>query len=357
MQDVLHTSSVSPSVSSRAAAAFDPTTAVLYGQLIETAYAMYGANPTNPTPPATSTLPGGYRFIAWVQMQDFIFESTPPQFYGFIAQGGANPNQFVLAIRGTQGWIEWWDDLNAIRLVPFKDPGGGMVGAGFARIYDTLEVVTPPTPGLAEVAPRSLKPAGGFSQQVASLVAKRAAGSRSDSLAPMGRSEGFTPAAPSIVVTGHSLGAALATLYVLDNALTDRIKNPTIYTFASPRVGDASFASAFDSLGLTSWRVVNELDLVPRVPLGYTHVDTPQEYNSLTTALPTPACCHPLATYLSVIDPSLKPEPGCQWPFRAPAPPAAEIAARVAPPPAPAVQTVPAGPVTVNITINVAARE
>ena len=332
MQNVLHTPSLDP----RAGAPFDPATAVLYGQLIETAYAMYGVDPSNPTPAWPSTLPGGYRFIAWVQMQDFIFEETSPQFYGFIAQGGANPNQFVLAIRGTQGWIEWWDDLNAIRLVPFKDPGGGMVGAGFARIYDTLEVVTPPTAALAEVAPRSLKAAGGFARQVSTLLAKHA---------PAAGSEAFQASA-SIAVTGHSLGAALATLYVLDNALTDRIKNPAIYTFASPRVGDASFAQAFDALGLSSWRVANELDIVPRVPLGYTHVETLQEYNSLTTALPTPACCHSLATYLSLIDPSLKPEPGCQWAFRAPARPAAAV-----------VQTIPAGPVTVNITINVANRE
>jgi hypothetical protein len=344
MQDVRH----SPSVSPRAGAAFDPATAVLYAQLIETAYAMYGANPTNPTPPPPSTLSGGYRFIAWVRMQDFIIESTPPQFYGFIAQGGANPNQFVLAIRGTHGWVEWWDDLNAIQLVPFKDPGGGMVGAGFARIYDTLEVVTPPTAALAEVAPRSLKSTGGFSRQVSTLLARHAAAAGSESFAP----------SASIAVTGHSLGAALATLYALDNALTDRIKNPAIYTFASPRVGDASFAHAFEELALTSWRVANVLDIVPRVPLGYTHVDTLQEYNSLTTALPTPACCHSLATYLSLIDPSLKTEPGCQWPsFKAPAPLAAEAAARVAPPPAAVIQTIPAGPVTVNITINVAARE
>src|SRR5271166_4879398 len=113
MQDTRLTSSVSP----RAGAPYDPATAVLYGQLIEAAYAMHGSFPNNPAPPAPSTLPGGYRFIAWVQMQDFIIENTGPQFYGFIAQSGASPNQFVLAIRGTSSWVEWWDDLDAIRLV------------------------------------------------------------------------------------------------------------------------------------------------------------------------------------------------------------------------------------------------
>ncbi|HEY8138863.1 MAG TPA: lipase family protein [Methylocystis sp.] len=353
MQDNRRTLSISP----RAGAAYDPATAVIYGQLIETAYAMYDAQPNNPTPPPPATLPGGYRFIAWVQMQDFIIENTGPQFYGLIAQGVSNPNQFVLAIRGTSGWVEWWDDLNAIRLVPFKDAGSGMVGAGFARIYNTLEVVTPPTAALAEAAPRSLRAAGGFSKQVSALLARHTAA---------GAAEGFAPSA-SIVVTGHSLGAALATLYVLDNALTDRIKNPSIYTFASPRVGDATFAGAFDSLGLASWRIANVLDIVPRVPLGFTHVDALQQYDSFSTALPTPACCHALTTYLALIDSSLKPDSGCQWPFKAPAPMASvaepahprAVAPAASQPaaPAPFTQAIPAGPVNLTITINVDARE
>lgn len=342
MQDARPTSAVSPR-----AAAFDPATAVLYGQLIDVAYAMHGGSPNSPTPPPPSTLPGGYRFIAWVQMQDFIIQSTGPQFYGFIAQGGSNPNQFVLAIRGTSGWVEWWDDLNAIRLVPFKDPGSGMVGAGFAEIYDTLEVVPVPTAALTEGESRSLKSAGGFARQVSALLARHASPAGAEAVAPT----------RSIAVTGHSLGAALATLYVLDNALTEQIHNPSIYTFASPRVGDATFAGVFDRLNLTSWRIANVLDVVPRVPLGYSHVDALQQYDSLWTALPTPSCCHSLATYLSLIDKNLKPDSGCQWPsLKAPAPVAVEPALPQAAPVA-VTQTIPAGPISVNITINVGARD
>jgi hypothetical protein len=339
MQDARLTSSVSPS----AEAAFDPAAAVLYGQLIEVAYAMY--DPNNPVPPAPSTLPGGYGFIAWVQMQDFIVESTGPQFYGFIARSGADPNHYVLAIRGTSGWVEWWDDLNAIRLVSFKDPGSGLVGAGFARIYDTLEVVTPPGAVVGEAAPRSLKAAGGFAAQVSALLARHAAPATAETLAP----------SASIAVTGHSLGAALATLYVLDNALTERIHNPSIYTFASPRVGDATFAGAFDGLDLASWRIANVLDIVPRVPLGYTHVDALQQYDSLWTALPTPPCCHALATYLSLIDASLKPDPDCQWPVLQTSKLMAAKAESSLAPAAPAAITknIPAGPINVSITINV----
>jgi hypothetical protein len=107
-------------------------------------------------------------------------------------------------------------------------------------------------------------------------------------------------------------------------------------------------------MGLTSWRIDNLPDIVPYLPLGFTHVDTLKQYDSLTTVWPSPSCWHSLATYLSLIDPKLKPESSCQWlalaeaPARAAAPAPAHAAA-----PAATTKSVAAGPVTVNITINV----
>src|SRR5450631_2006055 len=98
-----------PSKSPRIGDSFDPATAVLYGQFIAAAYAMHDAAPNNPTPPPLN-VPTGYKLVAWVLMQDFIIGSTAPVFYGFLAQSEANPDQYVLAIRGTSGWVEWWDD-------------------------------------------------------------------------------------------------------------------------------------------------------------------------------------------------------------------------------------------------------
>lgn len=64
-----------------------------------------------------------------------------------------------------------------------------------------------------------------------------------------------------LVITGHSLGAALATLAASD------FKNraPKLVTFGSPRVGDAAFASLFAGQQVT--RYVDCADIVPRVPL------------------------------------------------------------------------------------------
>lgn len=61
-----------------------------------------------------------------------------------------------------------------------------------------------------------------------------------------------------IWITGHSLGAALATLSA------DRLPNVQgLYTFGSPRVGDKGFQANFQ---VDAYRVVNGKDIVARVP-------------------------------------------------------------------------------------------
>jgi Lipase (class 3) len=118
----------------------------------------------------------------------------------------------------------------------------------------------------------------------------------------------------SIEVTGHSLGAALATLYVAENNRT--VAAPSlICTFGSPRVGDSVFATKFGELGVPSWRIVNDLDPVPKVPfLGFWHVETEYLYNSGSSVDWSWACCHSLNTYLYLLDPKQPLSPECRWP-------------------------------------------
>jgi triacylglycerol lipase len=290
---------------------FDPKSASFYGQFVQAAYSMYSANPGNLQPQPSSDFPAGFQLAAWIQMNDFLLSSTGPQFYGFVAQNTQNPNQFILAIRGTSNWVEWWDDLNALELTPFKVPNSGLVGDGFARIYDTLQVVERPPAGSIAAAPRAAPPpTGSFAQQISAVVRRR------QTLGAM-RSMGANPFAPtaSVEITGHSLGAALATLYAMENARTGQVASPMLCTFASPLVGDATFASAFNGLNLTSWRVDNAPDLVTMLPptqLGFVHVNTAVPVNSALKVWPNPGCWHSLATYLSLIDPTKQPDTGCR---------------------------------------------
>lgn len=63
-----------------------------------------------------------------------------------------------------------------------------------------------------------------------------------------------------VVFTGHSLGAALATLAAADH----RGRQPALITFGSPRVGDRRFARLLSDL--TVHRVVDCCDVVARIP-------------------------------------------------------------------------------------------
>jgi predicted chitinase len=291
---------------------FDPLTAVQYGLFIDAAYSMYDyakKNNSTPTPPPQSDFPPGFQLVAWVQMQDFIVLSTPPQFYGFIAQSINNPSRFVLALRGTEDPTEWFDNITSIIKVPFRAPGCGSVSFGFNRIYNTMEIIEAASPraGMGARAAGSLRAAGGFSKQAAALMRKHAPAQARAGGAPLQLN--------SIEVAAHSLGGALATLYVLDNAKNDKIPNQVLYTFASPMVGDATFAAAFDGLGLTSWRIVNKQDLVPQLPsefFGYKHVGVEQAYDSTGLVQANPSCWHAMATYLALIDHTRQPDPGCQ---------------------------------------------
>ncbi|CAI7869395.1 unnamed protein product [Closterium sp. NIES-54] len=82
-----------------------------------------------------------------------------------------------------------------------------------------------------------------------------------------------------IMVTGHSLGGALSTLFTYDLAQSDIKKqhgfNLSLYNFGSPRVGNHAFAARFNQLVGDSWRIANDHDIVPRVPyVFYKHVAT-----------------------------------------------------------------------------------
>jgi triacylglycerol lipase len=78
-----------------------------------------------------------------------------------------------------------------------------------------------------------------------------------------------------LLVTGHSLGAALATL---TTAKLREVNQPVdgLYTFGSPRVGDKKFADHFDAAYSTkTFRFVNNNDVVTRIvprAMAYSHV-------------------------------------------------------------------------------------
>jgi len=76
-----------------------------------------------------------------------------------------------------------------------------------------------------------------------------------------------------IYITGHSLGGAMASLFALDlarpcNAAQEDAPEqlPLVYTFGSPRLGNAAFRSIYNVRVPNTFRIVASRDLVPTMP-------------------------------------------------------------------------------------------
>jgi hypothetical protein len=290
--------------------------ASFYGQFVQAAYGMFknpqGADPLRPEP---AGIPTSYELGAWIHMSDFILEKEELKFYGIVAHSVQDPNSRIIAIRGTEGAIEWIDDAAAIP-VPFRQvPSAGRVAAGFDKIYRTMKVVKRPLPG-APARPPGAAPetfSGSFAEQLEQLAISREAERGLPAPSTEGRARPNRPT----VVTAHSLGGALATLFVMENDAKRKFDVTSLCTFASPRVGNMEFVHLFNQLPIDSWRIVNIRDVVPKLPphipivLDYGHVDVGYPFNSSDFAKNSLLCWHSMETYLRWLDPNSALLPEC----------------------------------------------
>ncbi|XP_010259174.1 PREDICTED: phospholipase A(1) DAD1, chloroplastic-like [Nelumbo nucifera] len=150
----------------------------------------------------------------------------------------------VIAYRGTATCMEWLENLRAtlthLPNAPSNvgpDIGGPMVEKGFLSLY-TSETATC----------RSLRDE--VKEEVGRILQRY----------------GDEPL--SLTITGHSLGAALATLTAYDITTTFNSPAPlvTVISFGTPRVGNRSFSCHVERCGTKILRIVNSHDLITKVP-------------------------------------------------------------------------------------------
>jgi hypothetical protein len=298
--------------------------AVRYGGFVDVAYDMYEADRTNIYPRQPDDFPNGFHITAWIVMSDFaVFGEDIQQFYGFVARCDSDPYQHVIAVRGTEGWVEWWDDAVFLPTTFEPAPSAGLVHGGFYRIYRTMRVhkyqqapaLGPPQAVPAPAGAPASQSQKSFADQVEDLLTSVPA-------APRAYHADGTERKHHFVVTGHSLGAALCTLYVMEHAIKKRA-NPKrqvtidrLCTFASPRVGRSTFVDQFNALPIDKWRIANTQDIVPKVPpswlCGYRHVNDAYEFSSAGQVRFNPSCWHSMLTYLHWLDPSRQVRLNCK---------------------------------------------
>lgn len=156
--------------------------------------------------------------------------------FGLMGQSKATQTAFV-AFRGTLSLEEWLADFDAAAQPYLPLPNFGDVHVGFQAVYLTIR--------------DSLRT--GLVQACAGCT--------------------------RLLVTGHSLGGAVAVLAAPDVLNMPPGLEPQLITFGGPRVGLSNFVAMFNVKIESCFRVVNFLDIVPAVPLPspllpYAHVGT-----------------------------------------------------------------------------------
>ncbi len=261
----------------------DLNKAIEYAQLVNAAYAIKPDNLANSAGTAIQPRSGNsYTVVTTIYANDLATDMNPTRgndlvSIGLILQAAAT-GEVVIAIRGTEGIMEWIHDA-AFGLVtcPFL-AGAGMTEDGFTAMYTSLRT------GIAPGSPSVVNALAGLPFP-----------------APVG----------PLTICGHSLGGALVTLLALDLAANTSFNNPTVYTYASPRTGDPSFADTYNQVVPNTFRVANRIDLVPKLPFSpfYEHVGEVYDLNPIQL-LPFPPkilikpeipCEHHLDSYLYLL--------------------------------------------------------
>jgi predicted lipase len=104
----------------------------------------------------------------------------------------------------------------------------------------------------------------------------------------------------SILYTGHSLGAALATFAAVD-VLEELAPSNTayFYTFGSPRTGNQAFSDHIMNLYPNYFRMTHAADLVPHLPLyemGFNHAGTEIWYKNPGLDMTRETCLNTVGT-------------------------------------------------------------
>jgi len=149
--------------------------------------------------------------------------------WAYVYQNNMDPNDLLIAIRGTESIMEWIKDfeVNKVSFVSFSGQRKNVkVENGFFSIYKNIR---------AELF----------------AILQHHKPSR-------------------LRISGHSLGGALATLLTYDIALSAPKIKPILFTYGNPHTGDQNFVNAIKQISIKNavrlTFVVNIKDIIPKLP-------------------------------------------------------------------------------------------
>lgn len=204
--------------------------------------------------------PDGYELVDYWTGVDAIFSHHKQgEVYGLIFRTTKAPYEYIFSFRGTASILDMIDDLGveSCHFQAFNRdatiPQNVTVESGFYDVYTSCSSQIP-----------------SMQSQLFNFIERYQTSDK-----PINR----------LLITGHSLGAALSELFTLDVALSSPDIIAQTINFASPRVGNQHFVDFYRQQpaqanhDTRTLRVQNTYDIVPCLPpkeFGYQH--TPQAY-------------------------------------------------------------------------------
>ena len=270
---------------------YDRITAATNAALVLYAWDMCNADFDSPSPPVDPRIESaGWKVLGYFVGNDNILipSSDDPSgkkhrlscdlnkqvCYGYLACNASN--EYIAAIRGTDGAEEWLDDCAFLHKIP-QSPLQGKVDSGFYDIFNSLHYQAIDNTATARLA-----------NGIADVIQNN-----------------------PITVLGHSLGSVLATYLCAELTALCNPQQISACLFASPKPGNKDFASYFEQLNI-NYQIFNyKSDVVPDLPpLGYSALNNitllkvdPATSNIQVSA--RKACCHHLTTYIALLNISL----------------------------------------------------
>jgi hypothetical protein len=202
--------------------------------------------------PKCVTPPLGYDLVDCWTGVDTVFANNLVECFGVVFRSQSEPYSYIFAFRGTDSIFDAIDDLDFWYQAPFSPyygwsdpvPSRPLVSSGFWDIYRTS---IPGTPGTRA------RPS--MQTQLFNLLEK------------------YHGSINRLIITGHSLGAALCELFTLDLALSPYHGiNYINYNYACPIVGDRAFAQLYNAQrqeqnpSTRTLRIQNTYDIIPCTP-------------------------------------------------------------------------------------------
>lgn len=160
-----------------------------------------------------------YKDLMYMKTVKFIYYTQDQNPFAIFSTIEADQNTLILALRGTQTALDLLEDTH-IRQNTFEF--GGNVHQGFLDVYNSIK------------------------DQIIMYM------------------KTFT--GTNLIITGHSLGSAVAVLIAMNICINFPNLNIVLVTFACPRIGDLVFSSNVDKNLPLHFTFRNESDIVPNLP-------------------------------------------------------------------------------------------